>query len=191
MALICACPAQDVPQWIRDCQPKTRSGGVKILGFSKCDFVHPDITDPAQWTTAQTANNIHVTPIGVGSKPSTDKTTEILDSCGTETVVSETHTIEFKFYGIDDTNLTDFDIMNTIKQNLASYTMFFVDCNDLFYIADDFATGSIGYKVSESAIEYIIPETSDESAYYTINLTFKYRGIVTGRKLPGVLEVLN
>jgi hypothetical protein len=191
LSLCSAACAIDVPQFLTaDCEPKTRKGGIQHLGFIKCDYVFTDITDEAEWAAAVTAHDVHITTEGVGSKPETSKTNIKLSSCRPETISGETHTIPFRTYATDLATETDFSIHNQVRNNIGKFRMFWIGCDGLFYLNPDYATDNAGFECSVSKWDYIVPEDSNEPAYYDIELTFTYVGIVAGKKLPNVFAEL-
>jgi hypothetical protein len=192
MALCNAACAVDVPVFTgAGCNVTTRKGGISFVGFIKCNYVFTDITDAAEWTSAVTANEVHILPEGVGSKPATTPTNLKLSSCRPETMVGETHAVNFRTYNVDDTTLTDFVSHNDIKVNIESYRMFWIGCDGLFYLDPTYATESAGFEASAPTWSYVVDEDSNTPAMYEIELTFDHIGIVAGLSLPGVQAVLS
>ena len=68
--------------------------------------------------------------------------------------------------------------------------LFWVGCDGLFYVNPDYASESAGFQVSENKWDYIMNEDSNEPAFYDIEVSFDYIGIVGGIALPGVLDDL-
>ena len=191
MALCATSCAVDVPVFPNaGCEIETRKSGIQYLGLIKCDYVFSDITDPTEWATAVAANQVHITTEGIGAKPETTKVSQKLSSCRPEQKVGETHTVTFRTYGVDTAANTDYAIHNTAKNNLGAYRLFWVGCDGLFYVHPDYASESAGFQVSENKWDYIMNEDSNEPAFYDIEVSFDYIGIVGGVALPGVLDDL-
>lgn len=192
MALVCgSCGISALTPFQKHCDIKnhTRKGGIRRVGFIKCDYVFADITDPTEWQTAIADGDILTSPDGVGSKPATNKTTKKLTSCTTEDVVNKEHIINFRSYDMDLVNETDFDAWDAIDQGMGGYRLFWIGCDGLVYLHSSYATENAGFEVSGS-VDYIQEEDGNDSAYFEAELKFNYKGIVKGYKLPGVVEVL-
>lgn len=193
MAIPCiAACAVNVPSFVgANCNKiTTRKGGISRVGLLTCDYVFTDITDPLEWAAAQTANDVHLLPIGIGSKPETSKTNLKLAACEPEQLVGETHTLPFRTYQTDGTALTDFAAHNTARQNMGAFRLFWIGCDGLFYFHPDYATENAGFKATYTKWDYVVPEDSKEPAMYDIEFQFDFEGIVPGVELPLVLEAL-
>lgn len=115
-----------------ECETDPREGGIDRLVFMTCDEEFADITDLAEWTTKIAANDVHMSPPIMGSKPKGSFTKKKLRSCGIERVIAGAKQIDFKDYSVDDTNFDEFKFWNLIQNNSKNFQLAYVGCDGLF-----------------------------------------------------------
>lgn len=192
-----------VPTSSSTCVKKTKPGGIKFLAVISCDWgfdttvtingvptaVGP-ITDVDNWILGINYGFIGLSPEGYGEKPASDKTTEQLTACEPDAVVGEDHTINFISKFMDD-DFTQCTFWSALKSNRGSYTIVYIDCNDLVYVKNQ--TGQPGWKFSLSGnADLIHPAGNNEKMRFEFSPVFRHDpddGLICPLEIPDFDEI--
>jgi hypothetical protein len=169
------CDTVTTPQFVRNCEPKIRKGGIPNVGYINCSIEFTDITDESEWETAIEAGAVGLFPLGIGDKPEPEKQLFNTSSCGKEVLVSEIHTLNFRTFDSDLANNADFDKWDEVGKDWSNYRFFYLDCNGNLYLnkADNEGITPRGFDLS-----HIIPETNEEAQFFQLVLKFDKIGLV-------------
>ena len=210
MAAICsvACGARPaVPVSFHDnCTDIFRKFGSNHFILIKCDYVFTDVTDPAEWTTAIAADNIHISPAGALVLNEPDNPVVQVEGCGREVVGVNTYTIDFRTYQtgvITDNVPQDVKYWRDLVANVGSYRLLMLDCSEIFTVDDGWmdaveaagggavalAGQNPGFEFSVSSIPIFV-EGDESLGVWTTQFTVKKTGILEAVQLPGVPAVL-
>lgn len=202
----CNAPVQ---RWAGGCSFNKRAGGIPNLIFISCNLqfaVAPAtsvsvitpagttismgrITDYTSWALAVQNNMARQSPEGIGEKPESAFTNARFSSCRPEEIASETHTVNFQSFDIDPDNFYDRTYWNSVRTNYTKYRLMYMDCNGIIYWTGD--PSDPGFEFSPTALGYIIPNTSNDKAYYLANTSFIYEGIPAMVEVPNIEAAFN
>lgn len=150
-----------------------RTAGIKHLIAATCDVEIEVPTDYTEWKTFADEGKILLSPKLLAEKPETDDSTLVVDSCGSEVVIQETHTLSGTSSYFTDENEDIFNFWADLKKNLQSYRIGWIDCNDRIYI-----NGKIpGFRMT-GKINHIVPPENTERQHFLFNLQFKSKEII-------------
>lgn len=169
------------------CDITARKGGIPYIIAVNCGFTFTDVKSLSEWESALGAGMISLLPIGIGSKPETEKTKVRYDSCNPEKTSNIMHTINFRTYDADLVDNTDFAKWKEFYKNSANYLFFYVDCNDNIYANTEDNTG---FAIRDFELDHIIDETNEESSYFQVILRWNYQNIVEGFSGKSILEAI-
>lgn len=169
------------------CKPTPRKGGIPYIVAVNCGFTFTDVTLTSEWESALTAGMVTLLPVGIGSKPETDKTKQRFTSCDPEQTSNILHILNFRTYDADLVNNTDFAKWKQLYSDSSNYLFFYVDCNDNIYsnIEDN-----SGFQVRDFELDHIIDETNEENSYFQVVLRWNYQNIVEGFAGKTILEAI-
>lgn len=186
-----------VERWTSVCNIQTREGGIPFLLFAACNvkfsatIAKPGggtvaigaITDYLSWKALVDNNLLSRSPEGIGDKPAPTPQLQRVSSCRPETIVNQTHGVNFRSLDIDPTNLTDNSYWNDKCDNYSLLRVMLMDCNNIIHWTGDVTDP--GYSFSGTSTGLVIPETNDESQFYQFNIEFKERCI------PKIIQVVS
>jgi hypothetical protein len=184
----------DVPEFGADCDVTTRPSGIQYLVFFSCDFqfdatvdgeVYGPITDYTQWALGVTNKKISLSPEGYGAKPLSAFQTERVTACLPESIIGETHTVNFISKAMDEVALTDCTYWNTVRTNFNRYRVGYIGCDGYFYGK---STTEPGFRFTPTAIGNVKEDNNDTVDRYEANLSWKYSGIVCPQSIPNLLD---
>lgn len=198
-----------VERWAGGCSFTKRAGGIPNLIFISCNLqfavapatsvsvVTPSgstismgrIEDYTSWALAVQSNMARQSPEGIGEKPESAFTNARFSSCRPEEIASETHTVNFQSFDIDAVNFYDRTYWNSVRTNYTKYRLMYMDCNGIIYWTGD--PSDPGFEFSPTALGYIIPNTSNDKAYYLANTSFIYEGIPAMVEVPNIEAAFN
>jgi hypothetical protein len=155
----------------------------------------------ASWTELINNNLVWVSPLGVGSKPETEKQRLKLTSCTPESIVGNTHTINFRSYAMDQTSFSEADWWNAVLEKPTAFTFGYVGCDDLLYLDYDAYTAGAstastpaeinpGFEFSVQTLDYIKEEDSTQPDRYETAFSFEYNKIVRPVSNAAVLAAM-
>jgi len=184
--LLC-CDTVTTPIFDQTCKPTPRKGGIPYIGYINCAIEFTDITSTEEWENAIAGGQAGLFPVGIGSKPETDKVNRRLQSCGGEIPVFENHVINFRSYQADLINNSDFPKWNTIKKEYNNFLFFYIDCEGNIYTDLD---NDSGFVPKSFVLDHITEETNEDTQFMQIVLTFELMGLVIPFKNPAIINAL-
>jgi len=178
-----------------------RKFGFKQFIVVSCDYQFTDVLDAAEWQTARDAGKIGISPEGIITINAPTQDTFVIDGCGREKASEAIMAIDYQTYQTAE-DLSDYDYWKTIYRNASAYKIIFVDCNGIFWIADNYKTaieaGSPATVSGESpGLDFSMtqsptPLPGDNAVYQVWSMQFqiKLNDVVCAAYLPGVLAAL-
>lgn len=150
------------------CGITSRPGGIKRLWFVKCDAVDWDFTDDADWTTAQTTNEVVGSGLIMGQKAKGSFTKKRIASCMPEGIVGAEKQITFSDYNTDTVTSPGpgclaYTFWNTILTNSSNYKLIYETC-------DGYVVGPINDFILE--IDEVIEDNNTGSTYFDGTITW-------------------
>lgn len=146
------------------CGINGRPGGIKRIWFVRCDYTFNDITDDAEWTTAQTpdpvTNIINAVGSGLlmGQKGKGSFTKKRIASCFPEGIVGSEKSITFQDYNTDaSSGCIAHTFWNTILDQSDNYKCVYETCDGYVY-------GPINDFILE--IDEVIEDNNTGSTYF-------------------------
>ena len=189
-----SCTPGTIPAHYFNCANVFRRIGAKFFVLVKCDYQFTDITDPAEWTTALGAGNVIVSPPGDLLFAAPNFTTFDTDRCGGKAVADITWPIDFTTYQVA-ADLSDFTWWEALYNNASGFRLMTVDCNGIWTVSDEYATGttsagnSPGLAFSITALPN--PQEGDaKQAQWTTQFEIAKEGLIKKRLLPGVAAAI-
>jgi len=186
-----------------ECIPKFRRYGFRTFGLIACDYVFTDITDPSEWEAAVASNDVHIAPRGIINIGQPDQASFVFDGCGNQAIGALTYPITYETYLTED-NLEDHLWFESLMDNYTNFRIFLIDCNDIYYIEDNFALALrsndsspfAGLTNENPGFEFSITspplweEGEQTNGKWTASFQVIKQGIFRGVFLPGVTPVL-
>lgn len=185
-----------------------RQFGYNYFILVSCDYQFTDIMDPSEWTTAITANDIHISPPGALIINPPDNPIVQIEGCLRETVGVNTYLVDFATYqfgGFTDNASDSAKYWRDIFNNAASYHMLILDCNGMFHVADGWMdaieTGTSGASPVTIAGEtpgfaFGITQTPTwvageaDLGTWSTQFSIKKTGVIESALIPGVPAIL-
>lgn len=125
-----------------------RSGKIKAFLALRCDETIPDITDDTAIAAQIAASTLFVSPPITGNLPFPAFGEEITENCKPAQATQRTYTFNWDSYRVDNTSLTDSDVMDDLQQSLSTWTIAPVTCDNIVLVPQDFATDGVFFDMT-------------------------------------------
>ena len=165
-----------------------RSGYIKNFLALRCDQTITDITDPVEMQALIDANVLFPSPTLTGDSPFPTTGDELTENCEAPQATSRTYAFNFTSYRVDNTNLTDCVVWNTVNSSLTSWTIAPVTCDNIILVPQDFATAGKFFSM-RGIISTVFDNTNAMS--YQGQLVFKYPDVICVNQLTdAIVEIV-
>lgn len=193
---------RDTPSFGGVCEQPMVRGGIPYIIIFSCDWQFGGdvtingvdttigaITDYTQWTIGVQNKKIVRSPKGIGSKPTSEFATTERSSCDPPEIIDETHILNFlsKEFDADDGEICAF--WQDVRTNYRKFRIGYQDCDGRVYVSS--SIGQPGWQFSLTAAGLVIPETSQEPAYFEFNSSWREQGFSCPVVVPNIDEAFN
>jgi hypothetical protein len=120
-------------------------------------------------------------PLGFGDKPASSFTTERLEACLPEAIVTETHQLNFTSKAFENDAELGCQFWNNLRTNYRLYRVGWVDCTGRVYVGSNTIPGFV---FVPSAWDHLIPDNNDALQSFVVGIQFKNQGIVCPITIP-------
>jgi hypothetical protein len=188
MGCLSACSPDITPAQYASCDPAFMKGGIRALGFLKCDASFDEVSgqsiaDVAVWEALLESGDLFLTAPVIGSKPKGSATNLRVQSCAPEIVVNRTQTISFRDYNADLEDLSHYDFWISIQQNYQSLQLVYITCEGYVY-------GPFDNKTWVLDLDDVREETSEQPVFMDGTITITKLLMTKPVLVDGVLNIL-
>lgn len=119
-----------------------RSGGFARLILMNCESNITDLTSTTEWESLINANDVFVTPAGIGKLNDPEPTKFKIDLCRPEVTVKKVLNLEWETFYMDNTDYTDNILLEELETKQGNKTLLLLRCDGVLLINSTWTAGS-------------------------------------------------
>lgn len=177
-----------------------REFGANHFIIQKCDYEWTDMLSTVEWAAAVVSNDIQISPAGILTINAPTVETFQMEGCGREATGKLTYTVDFTTYQTDAA-LADYQYWRNLFKNARSYRIFFVDCNQIFFLEEEWAIELEGVAPATVAggnpgFEFSLPAPprweagENEYGRWAVQFSIKTANLMGQALIPGAYATL-